>query len=100
MTGNAQVDHRKYVKLFYVDHRRCQFESLQGVSCSYIYLMLLRILGKNTESCNTDHHDIYIRHKKKCTIKIFPLSSPFNAKVLIVTKYFFLINPYKNSNAA
>ena len=33
MTGNAQIDHRKYFKLFYIDHRAGgQFESLQGVS--------------------------------------------------------------------
>ena len=29
--------------------------------------------------------------KKKCISKIFPLSSPFNAKMLIVIKYLFLI---------
>ena len=28
---NAQVDHRKYVIFFYIDHRGGQFESLQGM---------------------------------------------------------------------
>ena len=30
MTGNAQVDHRMYVKMFYVDHRRWSIEKLTG----------------------------------------------------------------------
>ena len=31
MTGNAQVDHWKYVIFIYIDHRGGPFESLQGV---------------------------------------------------------------------
>ena len=38
--------------------------------------------------------------KMKRTTKMFPLSSPLNAKMPIVTKYLFLIKSYLNSNVA
>ena len=38
--------------------------------------------------------------KKKRTSKIFPLSSPFNAKMLIVIKLLFLVKSYQNSSLA
>ena len=36
MTGNAQVDHRKYFKFFTLTTADGQFESLQGV-CGFVY---------------------------------------------------------------
>ena len=36
----------------------------------------------------------YTRQKKKRTTTIFPLSSPFNMKMLIAMKYSFLIKSY------
>ena len=40
------------------------------------------------------YHIIYTRQKKKRTTTIFPLSSPFNMKMLINMKYSFLIKSY------
>ena len=49
MTGNAQVDHRKYVHYFYVDHRGGQFESLQSVPvverAKAVIWMLIFLIG-------------------------------------------------------
>ena len=38
--------------------------------------------------------------KKKRNSKIFPLSFPFNAKMLIVIKYYVLIKSRQNSSVA
>ena len=43
---------------------------------------------------------IYTRQKKKRNSKIFPLSLPFNAKMLIVIKYLVLIKSRQNSAVA
>ena len=34
MTGNVQIDHRKYFNFFYIDHG--QFKSLQGVRVKFL----------------------------------------------------------------
>ena len=45
-------------------------------------------------------HFDYTRQKKKRNSKIFPLSFPFNAKMLIDIKYLFLTKSHQNSSVA
>ena len=55
--------------------------------------MILAIIG-------TEKDTLVYPTKKKRNSKIFPLSFPFNAEMLIVIKYFVLIKSRQNSSVA
>ena len=60
MTGNAQVDHRKYVKLFMLTTAGGQFECLQGVIDFWCTLESTHYLIK---AIKTSTHDLLFRAK-------------------------------------
>ena len=64
--------------------------------CVYCYCILILhgFSNKEITSCMMFVSVIYTQQKKKRTTEIFPLTSPFNTKMLIVTKYSFLIKSY------